>query len=507
MPRTARTRILPSLNGGHPLCVRRMADGSLCIPDANTNKVWVERELVARLERGTRNMPIVVLPHMPEAYGEWKTKSIGGVSLTERRVNIVRATGSSRALTLFAIEGQDADSVKRVVEEGAGEEVAEVKTQFLTEDFGHTTEILVHHAEDVHFVAALVARAGATPMLEDANADAQRPLGIERLDRIECEKIAAQDNRVVEDGDAYGCRRGGENWNYPWLPEGWTLPLTWDHMVNNIPDDVPLRDLPSPLCQHVARHRLERAQHAPIGSKWTPHASLTKEAVRQCPMWDLLEDVDSAFLESLKEGRTEFSDEEVCQWGLNNVNPDRAIVVLGNGQCFRPVDTRRTLTRWIPAVREVSAALQSAQSHQLIEAFYLLTVERLQQPEEVVRALELIMFRYMFERGYTARWMGKYTQNAAHVGNGKRFRKFLSLHQYRSDLLPANVLNKLCGRDGKLKGRGSKGSRSKYPVPGNKRYRPSHRFERSEEDEEQMRGKKRKVARSSISLGPISSIS
>lgn len=499
MPRTARTRTLPPLNNGQPLCVRRMADGQLCIPDANTNKVWVEQELVPRLERGVQGMPRIECPRIPDAYGEWKTKSIGGVSLTERRVNIVRASGPARALTLFAINGRHADSVKNLVEERAGAAIAEVKTQKFIEEFGHTTEILVHNSDDVHFVASLVARTEATPMLEDSDADAQRPLGIERLDRIECEKIAAHDKRVVEEGDAYGCRRGGENWNYPWLPDRWVLPLTWDRMVENIPEDIPLRDLPSPLSQHVARHRLEQAQHERIGTKWTAHAPLTREEVRTCPLWDLLEDADPAFLEALAAGRASFSDEEVAEWQLGSVNPDRTLVVLQGGACFRPVDTRRTLTRWIPPLREVSAALTPAQSHQLIEAFYLLTVERLCQPDDVVRALELVMFRYMFERGYTARWMGKYTQNAAHVGNGKDFRKFLHMNQYRPDLLPARVINNLCGRDGKLKGKGSKGSRSKYPVPGKKRYRPNHRFQRSEEDEQKMRGISKKRRSSSTS--------
>jgi len=34
-----------------------------------------------------------------------------------------------------------------------------------------------------------------------------------------------------------------------------------------------------------------------------------------------------------------------------------------------------------------------------------------------------VLFQYMKERGYTARWMGKYDQDARHVGNGDRFRR------------------------------------------------------------------------------------
>ena len=118
-------------------------------------------------------------------------------------------------------------------------------------------------------------------------------------------------------------------------------------------------------------------------------------------------------------------------------------------------------------IRYVSAALSEAQSQQLLTAFYALCVARVRPV--LAHACELILFRYMIEGGYTARWMGKYDQYALHVGNGEKLRRLADgkreLAQYRQHNLPAQVLNRLCGRDGRVHPRGSKGSRSKYDGP------------------------------------------
>jgi hypothetical protein len=125
----------------------------------------------------------------------------------------------------------------------------------------------------------------------------------------------------------------------------------------------------------------------------------------------------------------------------------------------------------------------------LIEAFYHLTVERVPDPL-VQKALRLVLFHYMKERGYTARWMGKYEQDARHVGNGDTFRRFCRLHQYAPHRLPTEVLNKLCDKSGKLRNRGSKGSRSKYvhvQARANREvYTPRNRLTRTAEDERRM---------------------
>lgn len=150
-------------------------------------------------------------------------------------------------------------------------------------------------------------------------------------------------------------------------------------------------------------------------------------------------------------------------------------------------DARRALLRHIPSQREVSAGLSLSQSKQIIEAFYLLEVERLEGDPLVVHALELVLYRYMMERGFAARWMGKYDQEAQHIGNGDSFRHFARMAQYDPHRLPTKVLNKLCGRDGRLHGRGSKGSRSKY-IDKAKRYTPKRRLVRTHKEETRMTG-------------------
>ena len=67
----------------------------------------------------------------------------------------------------------------------------------------------------------------------------------------------------------------------------------------------------------------------------------------------------------------------------------------------------------------------------------------------------LILFHYMVQRGYTARWLGKYVQEANHIGNGNTFRVFSRMQQYAPHRLPTAVLNRLLGRAGRLRGRGA----------------------------------------------------
>lgn len=135
--------------------------------------------------------------------------------------------------------------------------------------------------------------------------------------------------------------------------------------------------------------------------------------------------------------------------------------------------------------RMVSAGLSPAQSMQLIRAFYILTVERVED-EELVHAASLIMYRYMVEQGYTGRWMGKYQQEARFIGNGETTRAFHRLWQYDPHRLPTSVLNKLVERSGIVKSRGNKGSRSKY-VSKEERYIPKTRIVRGARDQRKMR--------------------
>ena len=58
------------------------------------------------------------------------------------------------------------------------------------------------------------------------------------------------------------------------------------------------------------------------------------------------------------------------------------------------------------------------ESEQLITAFYLLSVEESETYREVAKA---ILHRYMIERGYTARWTGRYVQGGRFIGNSDHF--------------------------------------------------------------------------------------
>lgn len=129
-----------------------------------------------------------------------------------------------------------------------------------------------------------------------------------------------------------------------------------------------------------------------------------------------------------------------------------------------------------PKKRKVSAGLSRAQSIQLMDAFYSLCVERVDDPLQV-HATSLVMFHYMLRQGYTARWLGKYQQEARFIGNGMDIRKFRRLTQYDPHRLPASVLNKMMQRSGVVKGKGGKGSRSKY-VDKSERYVPKQRVSR-----------------------------
>ena len=138
-----------------------------------------------------------------------------------------------------------------------------------------------------------------------------------------------------------------------------------------------------------------------------------------------------------------------------------------------------------PRRRVVSAGLSKAQSIQVIEAFYLLTIERVTDPE-VVHAASLILYHYMLRQGYTGRWLGKYQQEAKFIGNGEVTRKFHRLSQYDPHRLPTSVLNKLVAKSGVIKGKGNKGSRSKY-VEKKARYVPKQRVSREVREKQRIR--------------------
>ena len=298
-----------------------------------------------------------------------------------------------------------------------------------------------------------------------------------------------RDDMVHEADDVYGLRRGGDNWRFPWLPARLEPPITWDHLVRNV-HDVPLHTLPQPLCQHAARARLDAGAHAPVGTVWHRARSGPTEAevawARAHPgeapalPHRLLVDAVGDDADSLDAG---------FDGAVDGVEAARLVggvphtMVRAHDAWYVPGDPTAALRAKIPARRAVSAALSQAQSRQLIEVFFHLTTWVDGSPPR--RALELVLFQYMVQRGYTARWLGKYEQAAHHVGNGDSFRAFRAMRQYEPSNLPTRVLNRLCSRDGVLSNRGSKGSRSKYKS-NRARYVPQRRLGRSAEDERRL---------------------
>lgn len=483
------TQTLPSFNCGRPLRVlRRLSDGALGVVDEAHVGVWWGHAFVSTPLAPDEPTEEVPLLRVPSKYGSWARKSIGGVSDTVRRSGVLRARPRiAHAVTLFALRAPDADVVRSAIAARCGG-CAEVVGTEHDATFGHVSEIRVSDSDYAAMVAACVARTGAEPIWEDPSVDALRTLGVERLDRID----AAVSDEGYDDPDSYGLKRGIENWRFQWMPPDWNrVPITWDHLVANVVHVQSIDVLPQPLRQHVARERLKTVV---VGTDWT-EAGLVDVEEGEAAEGSNANCFNSRVVvrvtelqEALGQGRRTFEIGELVAWDMFGMRGAWRYVCRGtDGVWYRPVDTYRALERHIPRRRFVSAALKPAQSRQLIEAFYALNVERIDDAS-AVGALNLVMYRYMIERGYTARWMGKYVQEALNVGNGDLFRKFRAeLLQYgtRANQKPV-VYRKLAGRDGKFHTRGSKGSRSKHALA-KKRWVPQRRLVRTVADEARMR--------------------
>lgn len=198
-----------------------------------------------------------------------------------------------------------------------------------------------------------------------------------------------------------------------------------------------------------------------------------------------------ALSDALGSGARRFDEAALREMGLDGLQRSCMPLYLvrgGDGVWYRPADEGAALHMERPQRRVVSAALSEEQSKQLIECFFLLSVERVEDAA-VAHAARLILLRYMLQRGYTPRWMGAYRQRAQHLGNGRKFRKFrAALVQYGvREQVADEVLVRLVDETGRLRARGSKGSRSKHKETGEK-YEPKKRVRRSERDEALMRG-------------------
>lgn len=493
MPRTALTRTMAPFNNGKPLAVVCMEDGRMGVVDeaAGYGRVWIEYDMHSSRVHNVHQLKMVQFPLMPERYGEWLHKSIGGVSETMRRIQLLRANPKTKGpICIFAIGVPSSTAVSDALSQHKS--LFTVGDSEFTQDDGYVTEVISHSAENVAHAAAMIARIGGVPMLEDASVDAGRGIGVERLDRIGA-RVLSDETMIDEKDDLYGLRRGCENWHFPWLPDGWQVPITWDHMVNNvIHHDIDT--IPQPLRQHVAKVRLERGDYPPIGSRWevVPDKDVPNDEVI---CWNEEHDTSEPLpFHIFYRVITLPVDEQAKVARREDVGVESSLnsLTLIEGVWYRPCNTRRFLEKhilkslpWQGMRRWTTPHLEMKQSKQLIEAFYLLTVEQLSDPI-ASKGLKLIMFTYMKERGYTARWLGKYKQDASHIGNGGKFRKFRRLHQYDPHRLPVDVLNRLCGTDGVLRNRGSKGTRSKYKQTARPAYIPRRRLKRTKEDERLM---------------------
>lgn len=497
MKRAAPTKTLPPFNSQRPLRAVRLRDGALGVVDDTRMGVWREYAVVASPALTADIVADVALPPIPPHYGRWVEKSVGGVSHTVRRTQCIKANNHvTQPVVVFAtrLPAPGTAALEAACDAAELTVVVSKETEYDSE-YGHVGEVLVHHADELECVCALVARCGGVPLMEDATANAQRDLGIERLDRIDS---AVTDSECVID-DTFGPRRGTTNWKFAWMPPHWThVPITWDHMVANVAREA-VETLPDPLRQHAAKQRLEAKAFQRLGTLWcvaelppTPkelecmQSSDSTGAAVPYPLRRAHAHVPH-LSDALAHGKTHFDEADVDAWEAEfcaALSPMRTLVCAADGGVwYRPRDTRSFLQKWVPLRRHVSAALGPAQSRQLITAFYVLSVERTCDAESK-QVASLLLYRYMLERGYTARWMGKYEQAAHHIGNGDRFRRFSRLLQYDTERIPADVINRLCTKDGRLRNNGSKGTRSKYKVKG--RYVPKRRLPRTDEDEERM---------------------
>lgn len=482
--------ILPVLNKGVPFRVVRVGE-EVGILDEETQGVWLGHDLVPR---HVTEVEPVALPDFPEGYGEWLETCIGGVSETIRRVGLLSSQGGKERkknspVTLFALSLPRVEALASLMTQ---KDIVTLGDPETTQSYGIVQEIIVHEPSNVAYVCSVVARQGGVPRLDDVGRDSRRPIGVERLDRIGAKVVQTRD-MVEEEDQIFGIRRGFQNWKFPWLPPSWPhVPLTWDHLVKNF-DTVSndeISSVPQPLLQHICKQRLETKAHPEQGCKWSrvDYEPLPSEVdffashPDSVPPPPLRRIVHPPTPIPALQGDGFHVD--TPPWSPSPA-PNTLMHVPGEGW-FRSCDTTRQLTRHIPSRRFVSGALKVEQSKQLILCFYLQVVERVTDPT-LLRALCLIQYRYMVQRGYFARWLGPYVQNAMHVGNGDTFRTFRRMTQYRPESIPSQVLNRIVDKDGHLCNRGSKGTRSKYEKDETKRYNPKRRMQRRPDDEEQMK--------------------
>lgn len=124
----------------------------------------------------------------------------------------------------------------------------------------------------------------------------------------------------------------------------------------------------------------------------------------------------------------------------------------------------------------VTSRLSQPQNRQLLGATYWSLLAPFDSFN--THLAKLLRFRYMLH-GYTAREMGEYKQTARNLGHGATIRRFNNKPQYKKENLSAKVLERICQRDGTMRGSGFKGTRGKYGHRDFPKYEPSKRMQRT----------------------------
>lgn len=132
----------------------------------------------------------------------------------------------------------------------------------------------------------------------------------------------------------------------------------------------------------------------------------------------------------------------------------------------------------------VTCRLSEMQNRGLLRAFYWSHVAPFDA--KILHISHLVQFRYMLF-GHTAREMGKYQQEAKHLGHGAHIRRFKNKTQYSVNNMNSSTLNRIYQTDGSLRGSGFKGTRGKYGHKDFEKYEPSKRMRRTKRDEHNIR--------------------
>jgi hypothetical protein len=457
-----RRSIVPRLNEGAelPVFFNKSSGEAICM--CSPHRFWSSNGgFVSEVPPGF--VP-TSLPLFPDQYGSWESKLIGGVSSTVRRVGCITSSHPSSCIIVFSLNTPSEVSLASSLSQ-FGDSVT-VGDAERNDEYGVVVEVIVHSSGDVSKVCACIAREGGIPLLENDDMNDKRAIGVERLDRVDD-----------------GFKRGISNWKFCWAPEIWKKPpITWDFLVDNCLDDdnLDVFRLSLPLKQHVAE-RLVHDNNLKIGCRWV---QVDRSRASEHKGWPLLRDAHRELCSFLESGRMFFSSKMLEKWGCKFATFN-VLLETDTGKIFRPRDVQSMLKNVLSTQRcHVSCALSLQQSKQVVSAFYTLCIESASNTE-VRSACASVLIGYMMERGYTARWMGKYVQNASFIGNGDTFRRFKRLVQYDPERLPSSVLNKILDANGVLKLKGSKGSRSKYKRKG--KYVPVKKVKRKFEDEDVMR--------------------